>query len=229
MGNNILKIGHRGAKGLVTENTIASIEKALSLKVDGIEIDVHRCKSGELVVFHDFTLDRLTNGTDEVSNFTLAELKKLKVEKRYSIPTLEEVLDLVNCKCFINIELKGKNTSTRTVEIIEDYIEKHNWKYDDFIVSSFQHQELVNVYNLNKQIALGVLTKANLEEAIAFAKEVEAKAIHPNFALLSNTNVKFAKDKGYKVNTWTVNNPEAIKRMKKYKVDAIISDFPDRL
>ncbi|AEH00513.1 glycerophosphodiester phosphodiesterase family protein [Lacinutrix sp. 5H-3-7-4] len=224
-----LNIGHRGAKGYVTENTIASVNKALELKVDGIEIDVHLCKSGELVVFHDFTLDRLTNGTGEVSSYTLKELQELKVEQEHKIPTLQEVLNTINKKCLLNIELKGKNTASKTVELIESYIQNQQWNYSNFIVSSFQHKELTVMYNLNSKIPLGVLTKANLEEAITFAKTIETKILHPNFALLSENNVKNAQKNGYIINTWTVNTPKAIARMKKYNVNAIISDFPDRV
>lgn len=111
LNSKILKIGHRGAMGYVAENTIESIKKALEFKVDGIEIDVHKCKSGELVVFHDFTLDRMTNGTGEISQYSLLELKKLKVNDEYEIPTFEEVLNEIDKKCFINIELKGRNTA----------------------------------------------------------------------------------------------------------------------
>ena len=85
MNQSILKIGHRGAKGHLAENTIASIKKALDLGVDSIEIDVHRCASGQLVVFHDFTLDRMTNGTGEVSKQTLNQLKKVEVKGKKNI------------------------------------------------------------------------------------------------------------------------------------------------
>ena len=91
MNSNILKIGHRGAMGFIPENTIASIKKALELGVDGIEIDVHKCQSGELVVFHDFTLDRMTNGSGEVEKYSLTQLKRLRVKGEHEIPTLEEV------------------------------------------------------------------------------------------------------------------------------------------
>jgi len=229
MNNKILKIGHRGAKGYVTENTLASIEKALSLKVDGIEIDVHKCKSGELVVFHDFTLDRLTGYTNEISNLTLKELKKLKINKLYSIPTLEEILTFIDRKCFVNIELKGKNTAKNTVEIIKKYIENENWKYKDFLVSSFDYHELEKVHKLNNEIKIAVLTETSLEEAITFAKTIEATILHPSFLLLDETNVKLAKEDGYIINTWTVNEPKAIKRMKRYNLDGLISDFPDRI
>lgn len=227
--NKILKFGHRGAKGHVTENTLESIQKALGLGVDGIEIDVHVCKTGELVVFHDFTLDRITDGTGEIGKFSLSELKQLKVENLYSIPTLTEVLDLIDNKIFINIELKGEHTANPTCAVIKDYVDNKNWTMDHFIVSSFQEKELLDVFSCNPNIALGVLTKASVNQAIALAKRINAKAIHPNLALLSKDNVKQTQDQGYKVNVWTVNTKQAIARMKSYNVDAIISDFPDRL
>ena len=77
--NTILNIGHRGAKGHVAENTVASIKKAIELGVDGVEIDVFRCLSGEIVVFHDKTLDKLTNGSGYIEEKSLSELKELKV------------------------------------------------------------------------------------------------------------------------------------------------------
>ena len=224
-----LKFGHRGAKGHIAENTIESILKAIELGVDGVEIDVIRCKTGELVVFHDFTVDRLTNGTGETSSFTLLELKALDVLEHFKIITLTELLDAINKKCIVNIELKGENTAVETVGVINSYIKEYGWKYSDFLISSFQNKELIAAYNNDKNIPLGVLTKANLDEAIAFAKTINAVAIHPNFSLLSKNNVQRAQEQGYKINTWTVNTPQAIKRMKSYNVNAIISDFPDRL
>ncbi len=222
-------MGHRGALAYVAENTIPSIKKALSFNVDGVEIDVHLCASGELVVFHDFTLDRVTNGTGEVKKHTLAELKQLKVKEKFDIPTLEEVLNLIDKKCLLNIELKGRGTAIKTCESIETYVNKKGWKYSDFIVSSFQHHELEEVYSINKRIPLAVLTKASVFEAMEFAETIHSKIIHPNFALLTRENVKKAQKKGFKVNTWTVNDASTVARMKDYGVDGIISDYPDRL
>ncbi|WP_166967099.1 glycerophosphodiester phosphodiesterase [Yeosuana marina] len=223
------KIGHRGAKAYVAENTIASIQKALDFGVDCIEIDVHVCASGELVVFHDFTLNRMTNGTGEIGKRTLSELKALQVDNHFKIPTLEEVLDVINKTCLLNIELKGRYTAEKTVEVIERYINQKDWKYSDFLVSSFQHHELEDVFKINKKIPLAVLTKASIFEVLEFAETINAVAIHPNFALLTKENVKRAQSKGFKVNTWTVNDDETILRMKDYGVDGIISDYPDRL
>lgn len=229
MKHSYLKIGHRGAKGYVAENTLESIQKALDFRVDGIEIDVHLCASGELVVFHDFTLDRMTNGIGEVSKLSFSELKQLKVNNQFQIPTLEEVLDTIDKKCLLNIELKGRHTAATTCEVIQKFIKTKEWSYQDFIVSSFQHHELEDVFKIDKNIPLGVLTKANVDEAIKFGKTINAVAIHPNFALLTSENVKRAQLQGYKVNTWTVNDKETIERMKSYGVDGIISDFPDKL
>lgn len=215
--------------GHVTENTVDSVSKALEFGVDGVEIDVHKCQSGELVVFHDFTLDRITDGSGEVSKKTLSELKKLKVKDTYNIPTLEEVLNEINKSCLINIELKGKNTAQKTNEIIQHYITKKDWAYSNFLVSSFQHKELEKIHRMNKYINLAVLTKASLYEAMEFAETINAQAIHPNVALVTSENVKKAQAKGFKINVWTVNDYETISRMKDYKVNGIISDFPERL
>lgn len=224
-----LKIGHRGAKGHVTENTLQSIQKAMDFNVDGIEIDVHVCKTGELVVFHDFTLDRLTNGTGEIGKKTLSQLQNLQVEDQYTIPTLREVLQLIDNKLLINIELKGEGTAIPTCNIIQELVNDKKWSLENILVSSFQQNELVDVFNYDSNIPLGVLTKASVNQAIVFAKTINAKAIHPSFSLLSKNNVQKAKEEGLLVNAWTVNTKQAIKRIKSYQVDAIISDFPDRL
>ena len=224
-----LKIGHRGAMGYVVENTLESIQKALDFGVHGIEIDVHLCASGELVVFHDFTLERISNGIGDISKNTLSELKQLKIGNKFQIPTLEEVLDLINKKCLLNIELKGQHTAFETCRIIEKYVKNNIWSHSDFLVSSFQKNELEAVYKTNKNIPLAILTAAGINDAIQFAETIEAKAIHPNYFLLTSRNVIEAQEKGFKVNTWTVNDEQTIKRMKLYGVDAIISDFPDRI
>jgi glycerophosphoryl diester phosphodiesterase len=225
----ILRIGHRGAKGHVAENTLASFQKALEMGVDGIELDVHVCATGELVVIHDFTVDRTTNGTGEVHKMTLAELKKLKVEEQYTIPLLDEVLALVNRKCLMNIEMKGRHTAKPVSDFVDKYVKEKGWSYDDFIVSSFQREELQILSELNKNIPIGILTQASVTQAWEWAEEFSAKAIHPHYSLLTESNVKKARQAGLKVYTWTINDAEDIERIKAYDVDGIISDFPELL
>ncbi len=227
--HKILKIGHRGAKGYVAENTLESIQKALDLGVDGIEIDVHLCQTGELVVFHDFTLERMTEGTGKISEKTLEGLKELQVNGQFKIPTLVEVLNLIDKKCLLNIELKGKQTALETCKTVALYIKAKGWEYDQFMVSSFDFEQLQTVFNSNKQMPLAVLTETDIEEALVFAETIKAKAIHPYFQLLNKNKAKEIQNLGYKVNTWTVNELKDIKLMKSYGVNGLISDLPDRL
>lgn len=223
------KIGHRGAKGYSIENTFESFQKAIELNVDAVELDVHVCKSGELIVFHDFTLERLTNGEGEVAKFTLEQLKKLKISEKHKIPTLIEILELIDKRCNINIELKGHNTAKPVSKIIEEYVQNKNWKYSNFIISSFQYEELSHFSQLNSNIPLAVLTQASVEQAIEWAIEFNATHIHPHFSLLTTDNCNFAKEKGLKINTWTVNDTIDIEHVKRFSIDGIISDFPDRI
>ncbi|MFD0834297.1 glycerophosphodiester phosphodiesterase [Mariniflexile aquimaris] len=228
MNNTILKIGHRGAKGHFAENTLESIKKALSLGVDGIEIDVHRCASGQLVVFHDFTLDRMTNTSGEVSKFTLTQLKRVEVKGHCQIPTLSEVLTFVNNRCLLNVELKGHDTAEEASRLITFFIEKKGWDYSNIIVSSFQSNLLETVHKANPNIPLGVITDSNLEKAVVFAKTINAVSIHVDYTMLTEEIVAKLKE-DFKVFTFTVNNLKPIKRIKTYGVDGIISDYPDRL
>ena len=221
--NSILKIGHRGAKGYEPENTLISFEKAIDLNVDGIELDVHLSSDREIMVIHDETIDRTTNGKGFVKNFTASQLKEL------AIPTLIEVLNLANQKCFVNIELKGIGTAKPVVDLITRYISEENWNYTDFLVSSFDWKMLEKVRLLNPKIRIGVLTEESVEEALAFAKKTKAFSIHPDYVLLSKENVALMQENGFEVYPWTVNSTEDIQKIKSFNVNGIISDFPDRI
>ena len=219
----MLKIGHRGAKGYEPENTLISFGKAIDLNVDGMELDVHLSSDGEIMVIHDETIDRTTNGKGFVENFTSSQLKELE------IPTLIEVLDFANRRCFINIELKGIGTAKPVVDLIEYYISEKNWNYNHFLISSFDWKKLEEVHLLNPKIRIGVLTEESISTALAFAKKIKAFSIHPDYALLSKENVALVQEKGFEVYPWTVNSNEDIQKIKSFNVNGIISDFPDRI
>lgn len=221
--NSILKIGHRGAKGYEPENTLISFQKAIDLNVDGIELDVHLSSDGKIMVIHDETIDRTTNEIGFVKNFTSSQLKELE------IPTLIEVLDLVNRNCFANIELKGIGTAKPVVDLLANYISYKNWNYIDFLVSSFDWKMLEEAQLLNPKIRIGVLTEESIDDALAFAKKIKAVAIHPNYKLLTKENVDLMQENGFEVFTWTVNSFEDIQKIKSFNVNGIISDFPDRI
>lgn len=224
----MLKIGHRGAKGHVSENTLESIKKALELGVDGIEIDVHRCNSGQLVVFHDFTLDRMTDGTGEITKLSLKQIKDVVVKGHCKIPTLSEVLAFVNNKCLLNIELKGHDTAKEASRMIAFFVEKKGWDYKNILVSSFQKELLQTVFEINKEIPLGVLVDTNLEMAAEFARTINAVSIHPDYTMLTLEIVEKLKEE-YKVFAYGANNLKPIKRIASYGVDGIITDFPNRI
>ncbi|WP_316635182.1 glycerophosphodiester phosphodiesterase family protein [uncultured Flavobacterium sp.] len=225
----MLKIAHRGANGYEPENTLKAFQKALDLKADGIELDVHLSTDGHIIVIHDETIDRTTNGKGPVNTFSLSELKSFLIEGKHQIPTLNEVFDLVDKKCLINVELKGLGTAGKVVALIEEYISEKNWNYNHFIVSSFDWNLLQETSNLNSKIQIGVLTETDLESALAFAELIKAHAIHPDYQLLNSENVKQIQEQGFHVLPWTVDDEKDIQRIKSYKVNGIISDFPDKL
>jgi glycerophosphoryl diester phosphodiesterase len=225
--NKILKIGHRGAKGYEPENTLVSFDKALQMGADGIELDVHLSVDGHLIVIHDETVDRTTNGKGVVNQLTLQELKAFRINDTYEIPTLEEVLDLVNQRCFVNIELKNQDTAEKVVKLIEHYISVKNWIHAHFIVSSFDWNALQQVRFLNDEIRIGILTETDLDLAISFARFMKAEALHPDFQLLTNEYTAKIQEKGILVFPWTVNETDDIQKMKSFKVDGIITDFLD--
>ena len=224
-----LIIGHRGAMGHETENTLPSIQKAIDLGVDMIEIDVFKIKSGEIVVFHDDTVDRLTNGPGSIEEYNILELKKLIVNGGHQIPMLQDVLKLIDNKVALNIELKGAGTADRVNFIMDYYINKKNWSPENFIISSFNWDELKEMRRLNPDVAIAVLTEENPIDAIPIAKELKAVAINPYFKKLDLEVANQLHDAGFKIYTWTVNEPEDIDAMKKIAVDGIITNFPERV
>ena len=228
---NVLRIGHRGSKGYIAENTLESINHAILLGVDGIEIDIFKCLSGELVLSHENDLKRLTGKSGQLEKLTLNELKKFLVVGKYKIPTLKDVLTIIETPLFVNIELKGLNTAQSTSKIIKDLSKNTSWSLEHFIVSSFNWNELEQFRSIDKNTPVGVLVSKSMSinEAIEFGKKINAQAIHPNFKLLNDKAVKKIKNNGFKIYTWTVNNEDDINFMKKLEVDGIISDYPDRI
>lgn len=215
----MIKIGHRGAKGYAAENTLASFQKALELGVDAIELDVFLSKNAIPVVIHDKTIDRTTTGKGLVSSYTATELQN------YGIPTLKDVFHLVNNQCEINIEIK----EFEAVKSVLDLINSSVFSKDKILISSFDWNALQEVHFHDEKIRIGVLTETDLDLALAFAKFIKAYSIHPYYHLLTDENSKKIKDNNFKIFTWTVNEPEDLQKLKSFRVDGIISDFPDRI
>ncbi len=225
----MLKIGHRGAKGYAPENTLLSFQKAIEMGVDGIELDVHLSADGQIIVIHDATIDRTTNGQGVVNSLSLRELKGFRIENEHEIPTLIEVFNLVNKRCFINIELKGKGTALPVLALIEKYVSKKNWQYHHFLISSFDWVSLLDIHLAKPTIPLGVLTEYDIDLAFAFAKHIQAQSIHSYFHLLTKEKTAKIREEGFRILAWTVNETEDIQKIKSFHINGIITDYPDRI
>tara|TARA_E500000081_G_C6025554_1_gene302184 strand:+ start:63 stop:818 length:756 start_codon:yes stop_codon:yes gene_type:complete len=227
----IIVVGHRGAMGHALENTIESVKKAIQLNVDGIEIDVFKSKTGELVVYHDPFLSRLSNSNAFIEQISLDSIKKVELKGGLSIPTLKEVIDIIPEKIFLNIELKGSNTAFKTNKVIIEYLKELNLPPSKFIISSFRWDELKKFRDLNKDIPIAILVDSlyKIDNAIKLAKEINATALNPNNEFITKKIVNKIQSNNIKVFPYTINSPKNIKRMKLMGVDAIITDYPERI
>lgn len=219
--------GHRGASGYELENSLSSFKKAIQLGVDGIELDVYKCKSGELVVIHDDKIDRVTNGRGCVQDFTLDELKSFDLKNGEKIPTLSGVLDLVDNKVIVDIELKGDGTGILVAEVVNKYVKEKDWSYDNFIVTSFNHYELLDFAQNCKDVKIGALVAGIPIGYAQFAKDMNADFIALTKSFINQKFVDDAHEKGLSVFVYTVNEVDDFERIKNLGVDVIITNYPD--
>jgi glycerophosphoryl diester phosphodiesterase len=229
-------IAHRGGRKWGPENTMAAFRKAVEYGCDGIELDIHKCKSGELVVIHDADVSRTTNGTGAVPDLTYDELLKFSAGSRFShaytnerIPLLSDVLKLVDGRLVLNIELK--NWPKAYPGIDDDLIAMlSQYKYPDkIIISSFDHEMLSSIHSKAPQYKLAVLDSAILEKPKDYCNSVGAQYWHPDFHTLRGDVVQRAKASGVTVNVWTVNDPREWVQAVNWGVDGICTDDPEGL
>ncbi len=224
--SGLLCIGHRGACGHEPENTLRSVRRALELGVHGVEIDVYFV-DGELVVIHDAKLQRTTNGRGYIARKSFADLRTLDAGCGERIPTLREVFETVNRRAFINIELKGKRTAAPVTALILEYISRHGWRYEDFLVSSFNRRELRAIGDPHIPIGL-LLTRPTRLYGLS-ARRVRASAVNPAARYVTARFVDDAHRRGLRVFAYTVNAPAEIARLRRLKVDGVFTDFPERV
>lgn len=193
--------GHRGAMGHAPENTVLSVQKALTFGVGGIEIDVFRCQSGEIVVFHDQILDKLTNGSGKIEEKTLQQLNALQVMGSEPIPTLDKIINVINGSTRLNIELKGKNTAEGVYKIMKKAIENGGWKANQLFVSSFDWDELREFKKRTSEFGIAVLTDKNPLDAIPVARDLDAFAINPKHSHLTQKIINEIHSEGFEIHT----------------------------
>ena len=224
----MLVIAHRGASGTQPENTPAAFEKAVELGAEMIELDVHLCKTGELVVIHDDRVNRTTNGHGFVSHKTLSELQSLDAGNGEKIPTLKQVFDLVGRKTKINIELKGNGVVTETLKLIKHQIESKKQSAGDFIISSFHHHQLKEFHALMPEIAIGILYERYPTGYLKLSEELHASSINLSIKHVNEKRVQEIHQDGLQVWVYTVNSVKDFEKMKAMGVDAVFTNYPER-
>jgi glycerophosphoryl diester phosphodiesterase len=222
-------IAHRGASGHAPENTLLAFAKALELGADGIELDVRITLDGSLVVYHDESLERLTGHHRLVTQMTYNELLGHRLRQEQHIPTLDETLSFLNDRCLLNVEIKASSAALAVVDLLTLQINKGLWRASNLLVSSFDTNVLAQIAKLSPGISLGVITSDDFEGAISFATKIKASSVHPHYSLINDALVAKAHANRLKVFAWTVNDPLEIARLKNLSVDAVITDYPDRL
>lgn len=234
-----LNFAHRGASYEAPENTLAAFLLAAELGADGIELDAQLSKDGEVVVIHDFSVEKTTDGQGPVRAKTLAELQQLDAGSWFDpifagqqIPTLQQVVDAVGHRLLLNIELKTASLvdgslAQAVVRIIEE-----NQLLDRVVVSSFNHLALRKVKQLNPWIPLGLLYSPDMPLPLRrtwLRPLIRPEALHPYYEMLDPATVRRAKEGGYRIHTWTVDDPGTMWQLMRLGIDLIITNRPDLL
>lgn len=232
----MLVIAHRGYSAKAPENTLAAFELALDVGCHGLELDVQLTKDDEIVIIHDHTLGRTTNGSGSVQAHTLAELKKLDAGswfdpkfKNERLPTLGEVCELIRGEdVILNVELKVALGFEGLVEKVVALLEGCGLQ-ERTIISSFNHYALAYAKEAAPEIKTGVLYMAGLFNPWVYAQSLGATALHPFYQTIVPDIVAESQKNGMMVNPFTIDDPKDVERMLAAKVDSVITNEPERV
>jgi glycerophosphoryl diester phosphodiesterase len=220
----LLRIAHRGASALAPENTLAAIRRAIELGATWVEVDVQACADG-LVVIHDDTLERTTDGHGPVATQTLATLRGLDAGHGERIPLPGEVLDLCRGRCAVNLELKGPNVAPRLLPLLQDALAS-GWPADALLCSSFDWPQLDALHAALPDLPLGVLCEQVDTAAVAMAQRLGARVIACALKHTAAGAVTAAHGAGSALWVFTVNDAADAARLAALGVDGIFSDHP---
>lgn len=230
--HNTITTSHRGYAGNYPENTLIGIQKAVDLKVDRIEIDVQQTKDSVIILMHDKTINRTTNGNGRIKDLTYNKLKQFSAGikfntkfKNQGIPTLQEVLNIIDGQSTLVIEIKyGKNyypgIEQNIVNIIQE-AQASRW----CIIQSFQDNILKEIHKLDSSIVLHKLLLTTLFydlDKLSFIKEY---SVYHN--AISKDLIRKVHKKNKRINAWTVNDERKIKKLINWQIDGIITDRPN--
>ena len=220
---DFLLISHRGASHYEPENTLRSFRRALDMGSSAIEFDVRKSFDGHLVVIHDRTVDRTTDGTGTVSGKTLDELKSLDAGCGERIPTFEEVLENFGGRCGLVVELKEKGTEEKMVSLIK----KHGLTKDVAVVS-FREDCIRAVRELDRSITTGLITVFGFG-CVNKALSLGCRVVATNYRFMTRRLASKARRNGLFVCCWTVNDPKRGEKLAGIGLDGLITDKPDLL
>lgn len=228
--------GHRGASGHAPENTLPAFQMAADMGADGVELDLQATRDGVLVVCHDETVDRTSNGAGWLKDFTFKEIRKLDFSagntayEGVKIPTMEEVLDLLApTGLTINIELKtGIIFYDRLEDKILKLVSDKNWE-DRVIYSSFNHYSVRRIRELNPDAKVGLLYADGPIDMPGYGQRFGADALHPAYYNLQYPNfMEDCRRYGLDVNVWTVNTTQELTQCRELGVNAVITNYPEK-
>ncbi|TQV75021.1 glycerophosphodiester phosphodiesterase [Aliikangiella marina] len=220
-------IAHRGASGYEPENTLLAIEAAIVMEVDAVEIDLHRVED-QLVVIHDRWIDKTTDGKGRLKDLTFAELRRFDAGKGQKVPTLWEVLKLINGRCAVNIELKADDTLALLVSTLTQACAELNFDSTQFVISSFNHHLLKNLKQHAGEWRIGALTGSRPLDYAEFAERLGAYSVHIDVDIVDKYFVDDAHARGLKVYVYTVDKEEDIDDLIALNVDGIFTNYPTR-
>ena len=216
-----LVIGHRGAAGLAPENTLASFARAVELGVDAVELDVHVVQS-RLVVIHDDTVDRTTDGRGALTDHGLAGLRRLDAGDGERVPLLEEVLAMLPPTVGVNVELKGKGTGA----VLPDALPGDG---REILVSSFELAELTAFHALRPDVPCAPLYHRRTRRMVADATALDAWSVNVAEGLIERSLVERLRRAGFPVLAYTVNDPARAAALRDLGVAGVFTDYPDRI
>ena len=228
-----LIFAHRGASNLTPENTLKAFKKAIDLKADYIEFDVHQSKDGEIVIMHDANTFRTTGHLGIIKNMTLEELKKLDCGDGEEIPTLEELINLTKGKISLNCEIKAKGMTQKIIEILREAD-----LFETTIISSFIHSELLKFKKFEPKLKVASLDPTRTgwiinwfsrKNLIKNADKNQFYAVNPLYLIVKKKFVDKAHEKNLKVFPWTVDSITSIENLINMGVDGIISNDISRV
>jgi len=228
----VLNIAHRGASGTFPENTLSAFRAAIDAGADMCELDVQLSRDGGVVVIHDETVERTTDGKGEVAELTLEELKRLDAGANFKggaltgerISTLDEVFAVTSGRCGLNIELKAGGLERQVAQIMQ----ARN-AFSDSIVSSFDWEYLKKIQQLHFNIRVGLLAEEKPVDLMMNAVAMRAHAINPRWDMVTADLCKAAHERDLRVYTWTVDADARMRALVECGVDGIMTNYPERL